>query len=195
VLSGATRVTEDQAITLAVLALYATLPRVVDLRGAHVEVAAHVPANMKVTRKFEKNFREVLASTPPMEQFVAAKCYLGRVRRIEEFGAESFKVVYTDVSFGVQPKPIGDVTALVGPYMVSFCHASKQLERVPYKRLASFETMGQHLTLRFVSKAKKVVTVDLKARDIATVHMLIAYNIKIIDELMIEKERAQQMSC
>jgi hypothetical protein len=190
VLSGATRVTEDEAATLAVLALYATLPRAQDLRASHIDVGPHIPANMKVTRKLEKNFREALASMPPMEKFAAAKSYLGRVRRIEGFGTESFKVVYTDVSFGIAPKPITDVTTMVGPYMVSFCHPSKQLERIPYKKLASFETMGHHLTLRFVSKSKKVVTIDLKAKDISTVHMLISHNIKIIHELMIEKERA-----
>jgi hypothetical protein len=192
ILSGATAVTEDQALTLAVLALYATNPQTADLRHARIELADHVPAGMKVTKKLQKKFKEVLSTTPPMEKFVAAKCYLGRVRRVDGFGAESFKVLYTDISFGTTVKPIRDVTVFVGPFSAYFTHASKQIEAIPYKKLESFETMGQHIVLRYVSKAKKIVTIDLKSKDIGTVHMLITYNIKIIRDLMIAKERSQE---
>jgi hypothetical protein len=182
-------VTEDEALSLAILALYATFPRPADLRLAHIDLAAHMPVNMRVTKKLEKKFREALATTPPMDQFMAAKSYLGRVRRVEGFGAESFRVVYADVSFGIVAKPIPDVTVLVGPCSLVFEPPSKHLEPIPYRKLVDFESMGEHLRLRFVNQAQKVITIDLKSKDISTVQMLISYNIKIIRDLMLAKQR------
>jgi hypothetical protein len=89
-------------------------------------------------------------------------------------------VIYADVSFGTIAKPIQEVTAFVGPFGITFRHAS------------SFETMGQHILLRFLSKPKRVVTADLKSKDITTVHMLVSFNIHIIRDLIIAKQRSQR---
>jgi hypothetical protein len=134
----------------------------------------------------------VLATTPQMEKFVAAKCHPGRVPRVQGFGAESFKVLYTDISFGAAVKPIRNVSVFVGSFSAYFAHASKQMEAIPCTKLESFEAVGQHIILRYVSKATTIVTIDPKSKHIGTVHIFIAGNIKIIRDLMIAKERSQE---
>jgi hypothetical protein len=149
---------------------------------------------MKVTRTLEKKFKKLVKTTPPMETFIAAKSYLGLVRKVEGFGEESFDVVYTDISFGVIPKPLRDVTLLVGPLMISFNCPTKPIKPIPYRLLMSFESLGQHLVVKFLSDADKVATADLKSQDVPTIHMLIGYNIKIIKDLLDARQRKQKLA-
>jgi hypothetical protein len=190
ILAGTSRITEDQALNLALLSIYATTPAAIAHRK--LNLAPHLPKNMKVTRSLEKKFKKLVKTTPPMEHFIAAKSYLGLVRKVDGFGEESFDVIYTDISFGVIPKPVRDVTLFVGPLMISFNSPTRPIKPIPYRLLMSFESLGQHLVIKFLSDANKVATADLKSPGVPTIHMLIGYNIKIIKNLLDARQRKQK---
>ncbi|OHT06015.1 hypothetical protein TRFO_05648 [Tritrichomonas foetus] len=199
-LSGTCNATEEEIIEFAILGLYANANDPSDVKKiTNIDVSQHVPKGFKVTKKFTKKFMDKLTNSTPTDRFSAARSYLGKVRRLNGFGEEKFTVIYTDLSqqYKGNFKTIRDASILIGPLRIILMmppekNEEKVIQIIPYRLLVSFESLGHRLILKFMNNEMKISSCELKIREIDTVLMLINFNIKIIRDLMLAKQRKKQ---
>ncbi|KAH0797157.1 uncharacterized protein GO595_010015 [Histomonas meleagridis] len=116
------------------------------------------------------------------------------VRKLPGFGEERFQGLMTEVTQGVNSRTYG-ATLAIGPMTIYIILANQKepLYAITYRFIVGFQSMGHKLVLKFVnSKTSKIISIEFKLREIDTVLMLLNYNIKIIRDLMLAKQREQR---
>ncbi|OHT10545.1 hypothetical protein TRFO_20137 [Tritrichomonas foetus] len=188
------KVSEDEIIQLGIMFLYSRASSPEEIKvNKKINYEELIPSYIKTDKKFDAKFQKALASFPPQDKLQAAKNYLGFIRQLRGFGEEKFTVIYTDMSFGSHCKPIINTSLSIGPLKIIITppNAKQQLHSIPYRFIISFQSMAHRLSMKFVDNGK-IMTAEFKIREIDTALMLINYNIKIIRDLMLAKQRKKQ---
>ena len=204
-LKGGCKVTEDQIIELAVLAHYANADDASTVKNIKIiDWSKEAPQGFKVTKKFQTKLTEALKKSSPIDSFSAARSYLGKVRKIKEFGTEKFLAQYTDLT----PPPSKDgkptkglvleeVTLIVGPLRVIILQQLPKGEIVvikdlSYRLIVTIESLGHRMIIRHINGDDTISGFELKVKNANVALMLINYNIKIIHDLMLAKQRKRK---
>lgn len=188
------KISEDQAILLGVIYLYASVPigtKPETVAKQKINVEAQVPKYIKVNKKFVTKFNQAFESFQPIDKWHASKKYIGKIRLVAGFGEETFRAFYTDVSYGSSQYQYRDATLSIGPMRIVVTSPSVKvpLLLLSYKYVTIFQSMNNLLSIKYNHpKTDKPCIAEIKVKEMDVVIMLISYNIKIITDLSLAKQ-------
>jgi len=195
IVEGKCEVTEDEAIELAALAVYAIrvqstsdVPQIQNFDF----LEKLLPNSIKITPKLVDKFKTFLFSMIPMEKVPASKKFLGKVRKLPGFGSETYDCTYQDVSPGVQNAKIRHRSHFtITPLYIFITHGKNKdlIYQIGYRFIISYEIASPHILLKFIGDKKGTISIaKLGFKELDTVVLLLGYNIKLINDLILSKQ-------
>lgn len=200
-LKGTCVATEDDIINLAILAYYGNADDPSHVPNIqHFDWSTIAPKGFKVTKKFQQKFIDRIRKSKPMDPFSAARSYLGKVRNLKGFGVEKFWATYLDLNAQrentKEKEQVIDVLLCIGPLRITIFDAQNKgkdmIQNIAYRHIASFESLGHRLIIKFLNPQGTISSFELKISNISTALMIMNYNIKIIRDLMLARQRKKQ---
>lgn len=149
------------------------------------------PEERKLNKEFERKFSNYFRNFPPRDKMTAMRNYLGKIRKLIGFGYEHFNCQFQDISRGSVPKVHKHYQFILAPLMFSVGPKEGYPRfQIGYRYIISFETTAEFLIIKFVSDDHGTVsTIKMLFKGIIDeVVMILAYNIKLINDLIAARE-------
>ncbi|EAY12431.1 hypothetical protein TVAG_445430 [Trichomonas vaginalis G3] len=149
------------------------------------------PKDLELNDSFKKSFGKFFKNFPPKEKFIAMKTYLGKIRKLVGFGYEYFDCQFQDLTPGHPNKVHKNYKFTLAPLMFAVGPSTDMARfQVGYRYIITFETTNEFLVIKFVQDEQgSAATIKMLFKNtINEVVMILAYNIKLINDLILARE-------
>lgn len=152
-----------------------------------------VPDKIPIDQSFVQKIKRTIATYPPKDKIHALKKFIGNIRVLDNFGYEIYPCQYKEVTPGRKSKVHKDFVFILAPLYFVIAPAKTGMSaafQIGYRFIIKYQCLNNYLIMTFVSDDHgnvAIVKIMFK-EDMATIMMLLEYNIKLLNDLINNRE-------